>query len=75
MKLTHVMSHVGVRPRVFGGFALVLSFLILLAGFSMVRTQRVMPGAVEEMAAAVTFKLLGSREVVMFVTQTSSGIA
>jgi methyl-accepting chemotaxis protein len=37
MKLSLMMSWIGVRPRVFGGFALVLSFLVLLAGFAMVQ--------------------------------------
>src|SRR5271168_3862051 len=37
MKLSLMLSSIGVRPRVFGGFALVLSFLVLLAGFAMVQ--------------------------------------
>ena len=41
MKLSHMMSRVGVRPRVFGGFALVLSFLVLLAGFAVVQVERI----------------------------------
>ncbi|MCK1381274.1 Tar ligand binding domain-containing protein, partial [Bradyrhizobium sp. 24] len=41
MKLSHMMSRVGIRPRVFGGFALVLSFLILLAGFAVVQVERI----------------------------------
>jgi methyl-accepting chemotaxis protein len=41
MKLSLVLSWIGVRPRVFGGFALVLSFLVLLAGFSMVQVERI----------------------------------
>jgi methyl-accepting chemotaxis protein len=41
MKLSLVMSWIGVRPRVFGGFALVLSFLVLLAGFAMVQVGQI----------------------------------
>src|ERR1700742_1466494 len=41
MKLSSMLSSVGVRPRIFGGFALVLSFLILLAGFAMVQVERI----------------------------------
>ena len=37
MKLSLMLSSIGVRPRVFGGFALILSFLVLLAGFAMVQ--------------------------------------
>jgi hypothetical protein len=36
-----MMSRVGIRPRVFGGFALVLSFLVLLAGFAIVQVERI----------------------------------
>jgi methyl-accepting chemotaxis protein len=41
MKLSLMMSWIGVRPRVFGGFALVLSFLVLLAGFAMVQAGQI----------------------------------
>jgi methyl-accepting chemotaxis protein len=41
MKLSHMMSWIGVRPRVFGGFALVLSFLVLLAGFAVVQVEQI----------------------------------
>jgi methyl-accepting chemotaxis protein len=41
MKLSLMMSWIGVRPRVFGGFALVLSFLVLLAGFAMVQVGQI----------------------------------
>src|ERR1700760_3281744 len=41
MKLSSLLSSVGVRPRVFGGFALVLSFLVLLAGFAIVQVQQI----------------------------------
>jgi len=40
MKVPSMMSWIGVRPRVFGGFALVLSFLVLLGGFAMVQVER-----------------------------------
>lgn len=51
MKLSQLMSHVGVRPRVFGGFALVLSFLVLLAGFAMVQVERI-GGTVNELVTS-----------------------
>jgi methyl-accepting chemotaxis protein len=41
MKLARMLSSVGVRPRVFGAFALILSFLVLLAGFAMVQVGRI----------------------------------
>jgi hypothetical protein len=41
MKLSLMLSSIGVRPRVFGGFALVLSFLVLLAGFAMVQVGQI----------------------------------
>jgi len=36
-----MMSWIGVRPRVFGGFALVLSFLVILAGFATIQVERI----------------------------------
>jgi methyl-accepting chemotaxis protein len=48
MKLSSLMSMVGVRPRIFGGFALVLSFLVLLAGFAMMQVERI-GGTVNEL--------------------------
>jgi methyl-accepting chemotaxis protein len=51
MKLSHMMSWIGVRPRVFGGFALVLSFLVLLAGFATVQVERI-GGTVNELVAS-----------------------
>jgi methyl-accepting chemotaxis protein len=51
MKLSHMMSAIGVRPRVFGGFALVLSFLVLLAGFATVQVERI-GGTVNELVAS-----------------------
>lgn len=51
MKLSHIMSRVGVRPRVFGGFALVLSFLVLLAGFAIVQVERI-GGTVNELVTS-----------------------
>src|SRR5579864_5303226 len=41
MKLSSLLSWIGVRPRIFGGFALVLSLLLLLAGFAMVQVERI----------------------------------
>ena len=46
-----MMSWIGVRPRVFGGFALVLSFLVLLGGFAMVQVERI-GGTVNELVAS-----------------------
>src|SRR3569833_3203229 len=51
MKLSSMMSSVGVRPRIFGGFALVLSFLVLLAGFAMVQVERI-GGTVNELVTS-----------------------
>ncbi len=49
MKLSVMLSWIGVRPRVFGGFALVLSFLVLLAGFAIVQVEQIGgTGAVEK---------------------------
>ena len=41
MKSSSLLSSIGIRPRIFGGFALVLSFLVLLAGFAMVQVERI----------------------------------
>jgi methyl-accepting chemotaxis protein len=46
-----MMSWIGVRPRVFGGFALVLSFLVLLGGFAMVQVERI-GGTVNELVTS-----------------------
>src|ERR1700760_2547593 len=51
MKLSHMMSRIGVRPRVFGGFALVLSFLVLLAGFATVQVEGI-GGTVNELVTS-----------------------
>src|SRR3569832_1875854 len=51
MKLASVMSSIGVRPRIFGGFALVLSFLVLLAGFAMVQVAGI-GGTVNELVTS-----------------------
>jgi methyl-accepting chemotaxis protein len=51
MKLSLMLSWIGVRPRVFGGFALVLSFLVLLAGFAMVQVERI-GGTVNELVTS-----------------------
>ncbi|CCE03078.1 HAMP domain-containing methyl-accepting chemotaxis protein [Bradyrhizobium sp. STM 3809] len=45
------MSWIGVRPRIFGGFALILSFLVLLGGFAMVQVGRI-GGTVDELVAS-----------------------
>ncbi|MBV9559844.1 MAG: HAMP domain-containing protein [Bradyrhizobium sp.] len=42
------MSWIGTRPRIFGGFAVVLGFLVLLAGFAMVQVEHV-GGTVDEL--------------------------
>src|ERR1700761_540951 len=41
MNSSSMLSRVGIRPRIFGGFALVLSFLIVLAGFAMVQVEHI----------------------------------
>jgi methyl-accepting chemotaxis protein len=46
-----MMSWIGVRPRVFGGFALVLSFLVLLAGFAVVQVEQI-GGTVNELVTS-----------------------
>src|ERR1700754_5116883 len=51
MKLSSLLSWIGIRPRIFGGFALVLSFLVLLAGFAMVQVERI-GGAVNELVTS-----------------------
>ena len=51
MKLSSMMSWIGVRPRVFGGFALVLSFLVVLGGFAMVQVERI-GGTVNELVTS-----------------------
>jgi methyl-accepting chemotaxis protein len=51
MKLSLMMSWIGVRPRVFGGFALILSFLVLLAGFAMIQVEQI-GGTVNELVTS-----------------------
>jgi methyl-accepting chemotaxis protein len=51
MKSSSLLSSIGVRPRIFGGFALVLSFLVLLAGFAMVQVERI-GGTVNELVTS-----------------------
>src|SRR4051794_12214524 len=51
MKVSSMLSSIGVRPRIFGGFALVLSFLVLLAGFAMVQVERI-GGTVNELVTS-----------------------
>ena len=46
-----MMSWIGVRPRVFGGFGLVLSFLVVLGGFAMVQVERI-GGTVNELVTS-----------------------
>ncbi|WP_456716875.1 methyl-accepting chemotaxis protein [Bradyrhizobium sp. USDA 4353] len=45
------MSWIGIRPRIFGGFALILSFLVLLGGFAMSQVGRI-GGTVDELVAS-----------------------
>ncbi|MGJ5208109.1 methyl-accepting chemotaxis protein [Bradyrhizobium sp. HKCCYLR20261] len=45
------MSWIGVRPRIFGGFALILSFLVLLGGFAMSQVGRI-GGTVDDLVAS-----------------------
>ncbi|MGJ4946726.1 methyl-accepting chemotaxis protein [Bradyrhizobium sp. HKCCYLS1011] len=51
MKLSSLLSSIGIRPRIFGGFALVLSFLVLLAGFAVVQVERI-GGTVNELVTS-----------------------
>jgi methyl-accepting chemotaxis protein len=51
MKLSLMMSWIGVRPRVFGGFALILGFLVLLAGFAMIQVEQI-GGTVNELVTS-----------------------
>ena len=41
MKSSSMMSWIGIRPRIFGGFALILSFLVLLAGFAIIQVEQI----------------------------------
>src|ERR1700761_7946013 len=51
MKLSSILSRIGVRPRIFGGFALVLSFLVLLAGFAIMQVEGI-GGTVNELVTS-----------------------
>ena len=51
MKLSSSLSWIGVRPRIFGGFALVLSFLVLLGGFAMSQVGHI-GGTVDDLVAS-----------------------
>ncbi|BAM92928.1 putative methyl-accepting chemotaxis protein [Bradyrhizobium oligotrophicum S58] len=51
MKLSSSLSWIGVRPRIFGGFALVLSFLVLLGGFAMSQVGHI-GGTVDELVTS-----------------------
>ena len=46
-----MLSWIGIRPRIFGGFALVLSFLVLLAGFATVQVEHI-GGTVNELVTS-----------------------
>ncbi|MEN3290664.1 MAG: hypothetical protein V7634_4964 [Bradyrhizobium sp.] len=48
MKISSSLSWIGIRPRIFGGFALVLGFLVLLAGFATMQVERI-GGTVNEL--------------------------
>src|ERR1700722_14741247 len=41
MNLFLLLSRIGIRPRVFGGYALILGFLIALAAFAAVQVGRI----------------------------------
>src|SRR6201996_6978225 len=53
MKLSSILSRIGVRPRIFGGFALVLSFLVLLAGFAIMQVEGI-GGTVNELVTSAS---------------------
>jgi methyl-accepting chemotaxis protein len=53
MKLSSILSRIGVRPRIFGGFALVLSFLVLLAGFAIIQVEGI-GGTVNELVTSAS---------------------
>jgi methyl-accepting chemotaxis protein len=48
MKRSSMLSRIGIRPRIFGGFALILSFLVVLACFAMMQVQQI-GGTVDEL--------------------------
>src|SRR3569833_330561 len=51
MKISSSLSWIGIRPRIFGGFALVLGFLVLLAGFATMQVERI-GGTVNELVVS-----------------------
>src|ERR1700761_157333 len=51
MNPSSMLSWIGIRPRIFGGFALVLSFLVVLAGFAMVQVEHI-GGTVNELVTS-----------------------
>src|SRR3978361_2422594 len=51
MKPSLLLSLVGIRPRVLGGFALILSFLVLLSGFALVQVGQI-GGTVNELVSS-----------------------
>jgi methyl-accepting chemotaxis protein len=51
MKLSLLLSRIGIRPRVLGGFALILSFLVLLSGFALVQVGQI-GGTINELVSS-----------------------
>jgi methyl-accepting chemotaxis protein len=51
MNFSLLLSQVGIRPRVLGGFALILSFLVLLSGFALVQVGQI-GGTVHELVSS-----------------------
>ena len=51
MNLSRVLSCINIRPRVFGGFALILGLLVLLAGFVMVQVAEI-GGSIDELVVS-----------------------
>ncbi len=46
-----LLSQIGIRPRILGGFALILSFLVLLSGFALVQVGQI-GGTVNELVSS-----------------------
>ena len=51
MKMYSLMSWLGIRPRIFGGFALILSFLVVLGGFAKIQVEHI-GSTVDELVAS-----------------------
>jgi len=51
MKPSLLLSQIGIRPRILGGFALILSFLVLLSGFALVQVGQI-GGTVNELVSS-----------------------